>query len=122
MTEAPMRHLVSLILFALALTLFALPALAAGDDAKAAAGSGASVEGGVSLGGTGMGPGALGRGLDPSRPPVGMHRIPLNRKDSEERGSSSGSSARSRGDNSAELSNQAEKEEDAIRLKQQLRR
>ena len=81
-TCAMHRNTLVRVLVSTALSL-AVPALAVNDAATARAGAGASIEGGASLGGTGInnGPGALGTGLDINFKPTGTLRIPVGRKD-----------------------------------------
>ena len=98
----------------LVLAAFSLPALAAGEDARARAGANASVEGGATLGDTGINSGALGRGIDLNRPAPGMLRVPTNRRDRDDRASTGSSRPVQQ---ATDLGGEAEREEDAIRHK-----
>ena len=110
----------TLLVVGLALFLFSLGCFAAGEEARARAGNGASVEGGVSIGQTGINSGgvagSLGHGIDINRAPPGTIklRLPPNRRDREERASTGASRAESQ---ATDLGADAEREEDAIRRK-----
>jgi hypothetical protein len=130
------RALVSLALSVLAFTAalaFALPALAANDAATAKAGAGASVEGGASLGGTGINntPGALGTGIDVNAKPAGTIKLPPDKKETVEGkkeavegskdadpGKASAGASRPRGS----LADEADKQDEEFRRKQRLER
>jgi hypothetical protein len=128
------QSLLPLILFALVATVFSLPAPAADDRDRT--GTGASTEGGASLGGTGIDSGVRNpRGVDdpdkrlklerhpkpaavPGKPDL-PERAPAGRKVPAERGNAS-AGATSKG--SAELSEEADKQDEEFRRKQDAQR
>jgi len=128
------RALLSLALSVLAFTAalaFALPALAANDAATAKAGAGASVEGGASLGGTGINNTPGGTGIDVNAKPAGTLKLPPDKKETVEGkkeaveggkdgdpGKSSAGASRPRGS----LADEADKQDEEFRRKQRLER
>lgn len=119
-----MKKVLSLVLCGATAAAFALPALSAGDGAGAKGGVNASIEGGASLGGTGVDSGAGGNSAAdrPAKPDPRL-RVPAQHKDPEERGAASaGSSAEDSARGGTDLGVKADKEDEERRKQERMQR